>query len=343
MNHVAVDLGAKQSQVCIRLPTGEQHSETRLPTAALREFFATVPPSRVVLEACSEAFAVANWAKAKGHEVTVVPSTMSKLLGVGARGVKTDRRDAQNLSLASCQMSVLPSVHIPSASSRELKALLAARADLVQARTMHTNCLRGYLRQSVLAVKKGGSLSTLFIQRVREALQARPEGLPRFIERTLKVLECLNQQLKEANLELKELVQTDKVCALLMTAPGVGPVTAATFRATIDDPKRFPDAQRLASYLGMTPSQDSSGARLRMGHVTKAGSTMTRTALVQAAWSAWKCRPDDPMVLWAKQLATRRPKQVAVMALARKLSAILFAMWKSESPYKFPKNASAVN
>src|SRR5687767_10948975 len=114
MNHVAVDLSSKQSQFCVRTADGHLTNEAKVPNERLRDFFGGLEKSRIVLEACAEAFAVADWAVEAGHEVRVVPSTLAPSLGVGQRGVKTDKRDAQNLSLASARMAELPNVHLPS-------------------------------------------------------------------------------------------------------------------------------------------------------------------------------------------------------------------------------------
>src|SRR5262249_62014839 len=103
----------------------------------------------VVLETCAEAFKIADAARQLGHEVRVVAAALVGALGVGARGVKTDKRDAQLLSAASCRMD-LPSVHIPSAASRELKTRAGMREVLVMARTKLINSVRGWLRASRL-------------------------------------------------------------------------------------------------------------------------------------------------------------------------------------------------
>src|ERR1041384_2010826 len=118
MNHVAIDLGSNDSQVCIRQPDGTIVLERKHPTRRLSELLRTTPHSRVIVETSSEAFRIDDAAKAAGNEVRVVPATLAKKLGVGERGVKTDVRDARKLSEVSCQID-LPSVHIPSEQARD--------------------------------------------------------------------------------------------------------------------------------------------------------------------------------------------------------------------------------
>jgi transposase len=113
VNHAAIDLGGKESQICIRRQDGTIIEERKVPTRKLTELVATWTASRVVMETSAEAFRIADAAIAAGHEVRVVPATLVRLLGVGDRGVKNDQRDAQHLSKASWQTDV-PSVHIPS-------------------------------------------------------------------------------------------------------------------------------------------------------------------------------------------------------------------------------------
>jgi transposase len=333
MNHVAIDLGARKSQFCVRSASGQVLTEAKIDTRALRGFLGQLEKSRVVLETCSEAFTIAGYASSAGHEVNVVPATLARSLGVGQRGVKTDKRDAQNLSMASCRMETLPSVHVPSAVARERRALLTHRGSLVAARTMLVNSVKGWARGRLLTIR-GGSTSS-FPQRMRDAALAEPEGLPSYIERTLSMLEALNEQIKQADAELSELAEADEVCRRLMTMPGVGPVTAMNFRASIDDVKRFRNPHAVQSFLGLTPGENSTGVTRvenRLG-LTKAGPSKVRTALVQAAWCAYRTRPTEPMVQWARKLAEKKKVQVAICALARKMSGILYAMWRDGTDY----------
>jgi Transposase len=139
--HVAIDLGGKESQICIRQPDGTIIEERKVPTRKLTELVTTWAPSRVVMETSAEAFKVADTALAAGHQVRVVPATLVRLLGVGERGVKNDQRDAQQLSKASWQTD-MPSVHIPSKPARELKSICGARDVLVGTRTKLSNNVR---------------------------------------------------------------------------------------------------------------------------------------------------------------------------------------------------------
>ena len=154
MEHCAIDLGGRKSQVCIRAGDGSIVHESRQDTVELREFLSRGPKSRVVVETCAEAFAIADAARDAGHEVRVVSATLVKTLGVGARRTKIDRRDAQVLSEVSCRID-LPSVHVPSSQSRQVKSICGMRDALVSSRTQLINNLRGWLRGQGNRIRSG--------------------------------------------------------------------------------------------------------------------------------------------------------------------------------------------
>lgn len=330
MQHVAIDLGGKESQLCVRGTDGQILLEQKVATRTLETFFKRQPRSRIVLETCAEAFHVADLALRNAHEVRVVPATLVRSLGVGARGVKTDRRDAQVLSEVSCRID-LPSVHVPSDIARHRRMVCGMRASLVDARTALTNTVRGWTRTRLLKVAP--TTTAHFPKRVRDAALALPEGLPESVERLLKVLDSLNEQIARADQELLELAENDPICRRLMSVPCVGPVTSMRFVAAIDDASRFTTAHAVESYLGLTPGENSSSERKQRTGITKAGPAAVRSALVQAAWNLRRTRPKDPIAVWAASIEQRRGKFVATVAVARKLAGILFAIWRDGSVY----------
>lgn len=337
MRHVAIDLGSRESQICVRDADGTIVEEGKHATKKLVSLLATWEPRRVVLETAAEAFRLADAAREAGHEVRVVPATLAKTLGVGARGIKTDRRDAQALSQTSCRID-LPSVHIPSAASRQLKSICGAREELVETRTKLINNVRGWLRTQLWQVRSGGAAS--FHDRVRTHAANLGVPLPDHVERLLHVIEIVTGQLRIADAELERFAKSDPTCKALMTVPGVGPVTAVRFRAAIDDVSRFSSAHGLQSYLGLTPGESSSSERQHRTGITKAGASSVRRLLVQAAWAAIRRAPNEPMVQWALKISERRGKFIAVVALARKLAGILFAIWRDGTTYRSQLSAA---
>jgi transposase len=334
MNHVAIDLGGRESQICLRSGDGRILQEERRSTLGLQKYLATLEPSKVVVETCAEAFMVAEWARSVGHDVTVVPASLVRALGVGSRGIKNDVRDARNLSEASCRMQRLPSVHIPRAASRELKSLCTLRESLVTSRTKLINSARGWLRGQAVGRVRPGSADS-FTHRLRALWREKTAGdLPPALQRQVVSIDVLTEQMLAAEQELQEFAKGDAICRRLMTVPGVGPLVAVRFFSAIDDVSRFSSAHALQSYIGLTPGEDSSSDTKRSTGITKAGAPRVRWLLQQAAWVAWRFHKNDPIVHWTEGVAQRRGRKVAATALARKLAGIMFAVWRDGTTYR---------
>jgi transposase len=332
MEHIAIDLGGRESQICVMSADGKILNEERRPTRGLGAFLAKKTAGRVVLETCAEAFSVADAARKAGHEVVVVPATLVRSLGVGQRGIKTDVRDARNLAEASCRMKRLPSVHVPTTESRARKTACGLREALVGTRTKLINSVRGWLRSAGLGPMLRGT-PEVFSHRLREHVAGRGGVIPAAVERVLLMVDAVNVEIQKADKELEDFAKKDPVCTKLMSVPGVGPVTAVRYAAAIDDVTRFQSASAVQSYLGLVPGENSSSDRRRVTSITKAGAPQVRWALVQAAWSARRWRKNDPMVRWALEVEARRGRHVAIVALARKLAGIMYAIWPDDSIY----------
>lgn len=331
MQHVAIDLGGRESQICIRQADGTIVEERRCQTRSLPELMKRWETSRVILETSAEAFKIADAAKSAGHDVRVVPATLVRQLGVGARGVKTDQRDAQTLSRVSCQID-LASVHVPSELSRRLKSTCGNREELIECRTKLINNVRGWLRTQLWRVRTGAT--STFAERVRAHAQTITQSMPDHIERTLPLIEEITKQIRAADRELDSIASEHPICQKLMTVPGVGPVTAVRFIAAIDEVSRFPNAHAVQSYIGLTPGENSSSERKQRTGITKAGPAKLRRTLVQAAWCLMRSASSDPLAIWARELATRKHKFVAVVGLARRLAGVLYAIWRDGTTYR---------
>lgn len=244
--------------------------------------------------------------------------------------MKNDQRDARKLSEMDCRMDV-PCVHIPSGRSRDLQSEVTARQALVEVRTKLVNTVRSFMRTKALPRAKGTPES--LAKNLRSLLPSTPEGLPDYVERLLATIDGLNAQIKEADQALKKIAEQDPTCKLLQTMPGVGSITSVCFATAIDDVSRFASADKVSSYLGLTPGENTTGFKTKRTGMTKAGSSRVRWTLNQAAWSMVRCRPHDPLVQWYLQVVGRRGKKIAITALARKMAGILYAMWRDQMPY----------
>lgn len=338
MEHIAIDLGTRESQVCVRDETGEIVQELRIATrpARMRRYLEGRPKSRVIVETGAEAFWVAQIARECGHEMRVVPSMLAPSLGVGRRGQKSDQRDARVLSETSCRLD-MPTVHVPAVETRRLQARLGMRDALVRNRTTLVNVSKGYLR--TIGERAPIRRADRWIGDLREKLT----HAARELEPVLQAIEALNRSIAQLDEEIEGLADESELAQRLQTVPGVGVVTSLRFIATLDVASRFPNGAAVGSYVGLVPSERSSGQKQRKGGITKAGSPAMRAVLVQAAWAAIRSRRhhDDPMVCWVRQIAKRRGKKIAVVALARKLSGILFAIWRDGTRYDAARAAAS--
>jgi transposase len=142
------------------------------------------------------------------------------------------------------------------------------------------------------------------------------------------MLIAVTAAIDELDTRLAAIARQDAVVERLQTVPGVGPVVALSFRAFVDDIARFAQAGQVSAAVGLVPCENSSGERQQRGHISKAGPSEVRSLLVQAAWACWRTTRSAHLRAWAEQLAARRGKRIAVVALARRLSRILFAIWR---------------
>jgi len=330
MRKVALDLGAKKTTYCEVADGQVVQRATVTSVESLRTLLGPEQPAAVVaIEACREAWYVYDLLTSWGNEVLLVDTTRSKQLGIGRHGRKTDRIDAEVLARA-VERGGIPLAHVLSPHRRELRRQLGVRRALVETRAKLVTTMRGLVREH------GEKLPSCATEHLLvNARKARlPEALRQLIDPLLKTLEVVDSQLNTVEAELGTLCAQEPIIAHLCTAPGVGPIVAASFVAVVDDAQRFHRAHQLESYLGLVPSEDSSGGRRRVGAISKKGNSYLRALLVQAAWNVLrKSERADPLRQWGEAVAERRGKRIAVVAIARRLAGILFAMWRHGTVY----------
>lgn len=332
MEHIGIDVHKKDSQVCI-LPEKGDALEVRFATRAER--FADVlgnrPPARVLLEASTESEWVARTIEALGHEVIVADPNFAPMYGARTRRIKTDRRDARALAEA-CRSGTYRHAHRRSDAQRAVTNRLAVRDALVRTRTRYIAVVRAVLRGGGYRVASGEPES--FARRV-DVLPL-PGQLRSTVAPLLAVLKAVNEQIAVCDEAIEITAAQDEIVQILETVPGVGTLTAATFRAAVDQSERFHGAHQVEAYLGLVPSELSSGEKQRKGHITKTGNSRTRWMLVQAAHSLLNSRSPETLALreWAKRIEAKRGRRVAIVALARKLAGILFAMMRDRRPFE---------
>jgi transposase len=261
MIHIGIDVHKVESQVCILTESGEI-IESRIRTE--RERFAAVlgrrPPAKILIESSTESEWVARCLEGLGHEVIVADPNFAAMYATRSRKVKTDRRDARTLAEA-CRLGAYRPAHRTSDRQRHVRAQLAVREALVRTRARYISLVGALLRREGFRVKSGSAEG--FSRRVEQLTlsgQLKSEIAP-----LLAVMLGLNKQVAWLDLRLEQLAESDATVGRLCSAPSVGPVTAAAFSSTIDEPERFSGAHQVAAYLGLVPSEMSSGEKQRKG------------------------------------------------------------------------------
>ncbi|MCA1628441.1 MAG: IS110 family transposase [Acidobacteria bacterium] len=331
MDFIGFDLGKVASQICIITADGEL-LEHRIKTEReqLTKLLGKRPQARILIEAGTESEWVARYLEELGHEVVVADPNFAPMYATRSRRVKTDKRDARTLAEA-CRLGAYRAAHRTSDKQRHIRAKLAVREALVRTRSRYISLIRALLRRDGLRVPSGDVTSfARRLQCLRLSAELREEVAP-----LLLLLESLNEQIKQADDQLAQLVKTDPVVKRLTSVPGVGAVTATCFVATLDDVSRFPDAKQARAYLGLVPAEYSSGERQLRGRINKSGPNRARYLLVEAALAILRRRSPQTASLhdWATRIKERRGMKIAVVALARKLAGILYAMWRDGTDF----------
>jgi transposase len=331
MLYGAIDLHLRYSEIRVVDAEGRVVREKRVVTsrATLTAAFAELGAMRVLLETGTESEWVAQALEAAGHEVVVADPNYAPMYGEVRRRVKTDRRDVAALAEANRRGWYRPT-HRRSPQQRLVQQILRSRRQLVAMRTGTISVLRALLRQEGFRLPSGSAAQVS----ARLARLTLPEALATTLAPLRQIIEALTGELATIEARLAPLAQADRVVTQLQTVPGVGPVVALTFRATLDDVARFRDAGQVSAFVGLVPREDSSAERRHRGHITKAGSGELRSLLIQAAWACWKSTGSGTLRAWAEQLAARRGRRIAVVALARRLSRILYAVWRDGSAFE---------
>jgi transposase len=336
---IGIDVHKRESQVCILAAEGDVvEKRIRTERGRFSELLGGRPRARILIEASTESEWVARCLEGLGHEVVVADPNFAPMYATRSRRVKTDKRDARTLAEA-CKLGAYKPAHRTSDSRRHLRARLAVREALVRTRTRYISLMRALVRREGFHVGSGSAEA--FPSRL-EAMEL-PEHLKAEVEPLLSLMEPLNEQIAALNEALEQVARQDAVVANLCTTPQVGPVTASAFAAAVDNPERFDNAHQVESYFGLVPSEMSSGERQRKGRITKAGNARVRWLLVQVAVSMMRLRTADTAHLraWAERIAARRGKKTAVVALARKLAGILFAMMRDKTAFTPPPRLEA--
>jgi len=335
-HYIGLDVSMKETSICIVDEKGKivyEGTEESNPSLLANH----IQKQNLIIEKIAmESGSLSHWLVSEMQKlnfplICVDARQMAKVLSI--RVNKTDRNDARGITEA-LRCGYYREVSLKSQKNVETNALLAARRMLVQQKVALKNGVRGLLKIYGICLTEKGKKG--FLEKVRAALKEQASGIQIGVGALLSSFEKLETEVANLDKTIKKTADEDEDIKLLTTVPGVGIITALSFKIAIDDPMRFKDSKQVGAYLGMTPKQYSSGEIHRQGGISKCGNSAVRSLLVEAGivmltrTKSW-CKPKA----WAFKLARKKGTKKAAVALGRKLSVIMHRMLMTREEFRF--------
>ena len=334
--YIGLDVSKEETSFCVMdkagdiLSSGKALSNPDALFQALKE--TTLCPGRIVLETGTLSNWLARGLREYGLPVDIIDARQAHAV-MKLQHNKTDANDARLLAEIA-RTGFCRAVSISSEKAQQKRILLKSRQHLIRLRRDTENAVRGLLGALGIRFPKG---SGKLLKRVRTALQDKPD-LSAMIEPLLDTIENARQQTERLDDQVLQHAAQSQQVRLLMSVPGVGPLTALGFVATIDDAKRFKKSRNVGAYVGLTSKRYQSGEMDYSGRISKKGDAMLRSLLFEAANSLLTCvRKAHPLKDWARRLRKRSSHKKACVALARKLAVIMHKMLITGEPFRWPE------
>lgn len=333
INTIGLDLAKNIFQVHGIDTAGEVVVRKALRRSQVLPFFSKLPPCLVGIEACGASHHWAREIAKLGHRVRLMPANYVK--PYVKRG-KTDANDAE----AICEAVTRPTMRFVAVKSCEQQAALSlhrARDLLVKQRTQVVNLIRGVLGEFGIDIPVGLERALIM---TRALVEGKDLGIP---DGAAQVVRTLSQQALDTHFKIRDMEgdllrshRSNEVSRRLATIPGIGPIGASAFAASVTDPHQFRSGREFAAWLGLTPRQNSSGGKERLGRITKAGDRYLRKLLFVGMMSLVKCSKRAPKTVDPRLLAllARKPVRVAAIALANKTARVIWAIMTRGETYR---------
>lgn len=332
--YAALDISLRSVNVCVIDTEGKIKAEAKL-SSEVEDILAYLDSLGIELAAIGfEAGTLTQYLNygltAAGHEVICMEARQVKA-ALSAMRNKTDKNDARGIAQI-LRSGWYSRVHVKSLESHQIRALLSSRKAVLTKCVDLENEIRGLFK--IFGIKLPPRLGHgAFDGAIRETIEA-DVALAHALLPLLDARLVLYRTFRELDNRTRKLAHADEVCRRLMTAPGVGFVTALTFKAGVDDPSRFRRSRTVAAHFGLTPRRFQSGEMDIPGRISRAGDPDVRATLYTAAHAMMtRSSRSSPLKAWGRQLAKKRGHRRAVVAVARKLAVILHRMWIDETQF----------
>jgi transposase len=342
MDHFAgLDVSVKETSVCVVDETGKIVREVKVPSEPEGLLGLLASPGYRFKRIGLEAGPLSQWLYSTLAEAglpVICVETRHMRAVLKAQINKTDRNDARGMAQM-MRVGLYRPVHVKTLRSQKLRMLLTHRKLLQSKAIAIDNDLRGTLRNFGLKVGVVGAMK--FEVRIKELVENVPD-LAVLVEPLLVVRRVLREQLGILHRRLLTIVRDDDVCRRLMTVPGVGPVVALTYRATVDVPARFRKSKSVGAVFGLTCAKYQSGEIDRSGAISRCGDEMMRVMLYEAAQSMlFHSTKWSWLKAWAMKIARHRGMKKAIVALARRLAVIMHRIWVDGTEFRWTREVAA--
>ena len=334
LKRIGVDL-AKQVFQVHGVDSHEQvQCRKQLRRAQMLDFFRQLEPCLVAMEACGGSHYWARELIKLGHQVRLIAPQFVKPY------VKSGKNDANDAE-AICEAASRPTmrfVPVKTAEQQAGQSLHRIRSRLIKARTALVNEIRGLLGEFGLVIAQRGAAAAHRL--LQQSLETPDNGLPGKMRELLRELQdellAHDARLSKFDQALQQQARSDERCQRLLKVEGIGPISATAIVAAVGDAKQFSSARQFAAWLGLVPSQHSSGGKNQLGSISKKGDTYLRTLLIHGARSALRACKDktDRRSVWVQQVQCRRNTNIATVALANKNARIIWAILSKGESYQ---------
>lgn len=328
---VGFDLAKHVFQVHAADGSGKPVLKKALRRQQVLAFFARLPRCLVGMEACATAHHWAREIQALGHEVRLIPPRYVRPF---VKRNKNDAADAEAIAEA-CVRPAMRFAPVKSAEQQSVLMLHRARELLVRQRTMLINALRGHCAEFGIIAAQGAGRAKSLIAAVGDPEAKLPEVARTALLSLIEQLRAAEAQIAAIEDELSAWCRTSETSRRLVTIPGVGLITATALVATIGDARQFRSGRHMAAWMGLVPRQHSSGGKEKLGGISKRGDGYLRRLLVHGARAAirWQRSGAVPSA-WLDGLLIRRPKNVALVAMANKTARIAWAVLTQDTRFR---------
>lgn len=336
---LGIDLGKNSCSLAGLDAAGAVVMRRKMTREGVMAFTAALPACVVAMEACCGAHFLGRVIADQGHTVRLMsPEYVQPYV----KAQKTDDRDAEAIAEAATRPT-MRFVTLKSEAQLDLQSLHRARERLVLARTALINQLRAVLLERGITLAKGRAVLMRRLEEVGSEGLAVSDRTRRLVEDLLEECDGLSRRIKAYDDELAAVVRSDEQARRLSSIPGVGVINATALLAAVGDGSAFAKARDLASWLGLTPRQHSTGGRTRMLGISKRGNRYLRKQLIHGARAALPHLAAKPnaMGAWLQQLLARSHPNVVVVALAAKLARIVWAVLRRKALFDHGAVAAA--